>query len=123
MTFDYTGPHENFSKVRLAFNIVSKMEDLYDPEDFHGYMDKRILENIIARELFGHPVEAQGWSRVPGQRKHVPYLKKFTTAEEDAKIAKVISRMETKGVISVSKSGEMVKPLMTTAQWFETVNA
>lgn len=123
MTFEYHGPHEDFRRVEKAFNIVSNMERLYDPEEFHGYMYKEVLENIIARELFGHPTFTVRYRRNPGARHGHRFNKKLSTPEEDRKIAVVISRMEAQGIIKISKSGEMIKPLMNTEQWCATINA
>lgn len=118
MTFEYHGPHENFHRVEKAFNIVSAMERLYDPEEFHGYMHKDILEDIIARELFGHPTGAVFYNKKLRGR----IYRKLSTDDEDRKVAVVITRMEAQGIIKISKSGKMIKPLMNTEQWCATID-
>ena len=118
MTFEYHGPQENFRRVEKAFHIVANMERLYDPEEFHGYMHKDILEDIIARELFGHPTGAEFYNKKLRGRVY----RKLSTDDEDRKVAVVITRMEAQGIIKVSKSGKMIKPLMNTEQWCATID-
>lgn len=92
-----------------AVQILNKLNEISNENWYGGYVDKTLLAEIIREVMFERP---GGWGDRFGRCSRIPF-----TTEQTRIILLVFQRMVSKGVIRFSKSGDMVKPLMTANEW------
>ena len=105
-----------------AIAILDKLNAAADESDYGRYIPKEQLLDILREVMYGTPKETSyidwkiSWGRY--------YRARFTRVEpltdkQRATLSKLGYRMLDKGIIKVSKSGAMICPMMTSAEYCE----
>jgi hypothetical protein len=110
-----------------AIEILDRLNEAADMSEYGRYISKPEFGKIVREVMFGKPEQTKvtyykhsyggNYSYHHKVYKHTKMVDVPKTKEQTQKLNKIFERMLDKGIIKLSKSGNMVKPMMTSSEW------
>ena len=111
--------------------ILNKLNEAADASEYGRYISKQEWVDITREVMFGKPqMQTETyWKTKKGSGRHYRgglatrqcrvqrVAPEPMTADQEQKLLKLFNRMIDKGIIKLSKSGNMIKPMMTASEW------
>ena len=113
ISFAATG--KEFVNLCNAYKILHRINEDSSESNYGGYVPVDDIRGIISCVMFNKPISVLRYEHHP---KRPVFIKCITEAQEQT-IEKIIGRMKAKGVLTMSKSGEMAKPMFSADDWLE----
>lgn len=113
ISFAATG--KEFDNLCNAYKILHCINEASSESNYGGYVPTDDIRGIISCVMFNKPVSVIRYTHRP----KMPVLVKCITEAQEQTIEKIIGRMKAKGVLKMSKSGEMAKPMFSADDWLE----
>lgn len=106
---------QEFNRLRNSYLILLGINRDSDGNEYGGYVPVDGIRGVISCVMFDKPISVIRYKHHP----KIPVVVKCITEAQEQTIEKIIERMTAKGIIKMSKSGKMAKPMFSADEWLD----